>query len=31
MQKSLQKLGVPKTQINVENYADGYVPWFGLF
>jgi ring-1,2-phenylacetyl-CoA epoxidase subunit PaaE len=30
MQKLLQKLGVPKTQINVENYADGYVPWFGL-
>jgi ring-1,2-phenylacetyl-CoA epoxidase subunit PaaE len=28
---TLKQLGVPKAKINTEHYADGYVPWFGLF
>jgi ring-1,2-phenylacetyl-CoA epoxidase subunit PaaE len=27
----LKNLKVDKEKINVEHYADGYVPWFGLF
>jgi ring-1,2-phenylacetyl-CoA epoxidase subunit PaaE len=30
MQKTLKSIGVQSQQINVEHYADGYVPWFGL-
>jgi ring-1,2-phenylacetyl-CoA epoxidase subunit PaaE len=30
MQKQLKTLGVSTNDIFVENYADGYVPWFGL-
>jgi ring-1,2-phenylacetyl-CoA epoxidase subunit PaaE len=29
--KQLQSLNVNKERINVEHFADGYLPWFGLF
>jgi ferredoxin-NADP reductase/sterol desaturase/sphingolipid hydroxylase (fatty acid hydroxylase superfamily) len=27
----LQDLNVPKSNINIEHFVDGYKPWFGLF
>jgi ring-1,2-phenylacetyl-CoA epoxidase subunit PaaE len=27
----LKNLKIDKSKVNVEHYADGYVPWFGLF
>lgn len=29
--KHLKDLKIPKFNINVEHFADGYIPWFGLF
>lgn len=31
MIKHLKQLNVPKLNIHIEHYADGYVPWFGLW
>jgi ring-1,2-phenylacetyl-CoA epoxidase subunit PaaE len=31
MTQYLNELSVPKVNINVEHFADGYVSWFGLF
>jgi ferredoxin-NADP reductase len=28
--RHLKDLKINKSQINVEHFADGYVPWFGL-
>jgi ferredoxin-NADP reductase len=27
----LKELKIAKTNINIEHFADGYTPWFGLF
>jgi ferredoxin-NADP reductase/sterol desaturase/sphingolipid hydroxylase (fatty acid hydroxylase superfamily) len=29
--QQLKDLGISKSNINIEHFADGYVPWFGLF
>ncbi|MFN8355275.1 MAG: sterol desaturase family protein [Spirosomataceae bacterium] len=31
IQYQLKQLNIAKSKIHVEHYADGYVPWFGLF
>jgi ring-1,2-phenylacetyl-CoA epoxidase subunit PaaE len=31
MMEHLKDLGVSKENINIEHFADGYTPWFGLF